>query len=407
MSIYEWADNEYNIFKTNTGFTQKLASKTYELELDEYRKYEERLALIHEFQDICIHVFEDALDGGVNNKVLEWLINETPESLGIEYHKKLDRGLYKRPVFFRTDELNFGKIAEIQCPGSLWGELELCYKYLFELGIDIPISDPGHNFSLQLKEYIGEMPIIHHLLDAASAQPGMRYFISNIRKWNKFYGMDKDISAYNCNFVRGHSVFGLCADNYFKERVISKKIQYDLPPIILFDQKATLVLPFWSKTRDYFNDDIRNMIAYSVPVLKEGIEMEDGSIVSIKDFSARPRSSRNYYLKYAGADIALNWGSKGVYRLSNMNSKKCYEILMKCAEESLNGKIWLIQKEIIRDDIVEYYERDGRKICKTLRGKYSAFYGPYSLIGVLAMHRHHNKVHGQKETVISLGICKV
>jgi len=64
----------------------------------------------------------------------------------------------------------------------------------------------------------------------------------------------------DCNFIRSHAFFSICSDKDFLPRLakVGCGVTYDLPPHILFDNKASLVLPFWSLTREFFSDGIRS-----------------------------------------------------------------------------------------------------------------------------------------------------
>jgi hypothetical protein len=90
-----------------------------------------------------------------------------------------------------------------------------------------------------------------------------------------------------------------------------------------------------------------------------------------------------------------------VYRLSNLGSDACCNFLRQCLSGYERGQIWLLQKEEFQEDEIRFMTRDGTVHTRNLRGKFSGFYGPFGCIGVLAMHRHHYKVHGQDDTVIS------
>lgn len=163
----------------------------------------------------------------------------------------------------------------------------------------------------------------------------------------------------------------------------------------------TLVLPFWSKTRELFSDDIRDLIIFSTPFISNYIELDNGDVLSIEEFSKKPQSQRRYYLKYAGSDVTKNWGSRGVYRLSNESSIGCEAILKKCLKASERGEIWMLQKEISNKKEIEYFDKDGAIKTEIRNVKYSSFYGPTGLIGVLGYYRNHFKVHGQNDTVLS------
>jgi len=402
--LYEWADRQINQCpRYEIGFTQLFSSGQYFLDSKAFDNYSEKLSVIREFQSSALKLFRASLRNDTDPKLLHWLINETPESLGINYHRNLEARHFSLPLFFRTDEAKPGRIVEIQCPGSLWGDLQLSYDYLVESKLISNGMSPAQKFSSQLASLLSDTPIVHHLMDNSSSPSSTRYFIEKTRPKVKYWGIDKDIFPRDCNFVRSHSFFGLCADNEFSSRLkkVGDGVTYDYPPHVLFDQKATIVLPFWSLTRDSFSDKIRNLFVFSTPLLPQGIELDDGSNVTIEEFSKWTRSKRAFFLKYAGSDVALNWGSKAVYRLSNISSNKCYKLLMDCLSQYEKGHIWLLQKEEKCDETINFINRDYKQQTQNLRAKYSAFYGPFACLGILAMHRSNYKVHGQADTIIS------
>jgi len=408
MNVYEWADDQIDSApRYSTGFTLLLGKTPYYISSDDWEGAISRREIIQEFMRVSLALFRDSLATNTDPCIRNWLLNETPYNISLEYHRSLLDRHFSLPVFFRTDESSFGKIMEIQCPGSLWGELQLAFEYALISGTITVDESPAKLFTNQLSNYLGRPPIVHHLLDDASAQPGMRYFIEKTRPEVKYANIDKGIRPDNCNFVRNHFFWGMCNEINFLNRLpnIGIDVFYDLPPHVLFSQKATLVLPFWSKTRELFSNEIRSIINYSVPLLPTGIELETG-LVSIDEFSNLPGSERSYYLKYAGSNVSKNWGSRAVYRLSTFSKKSCHEFLNKCLEKFTSGEIWLLQKADAQDDIVNYYRRDYTENQEKLRLKLNCFYGPSAFIGILAMHRAFYKVHGKNDTVISYAVPK-
>jgi hypothetical protein len=231
----------------------------------------------------------------------------------------------------------------------------------------------------------------------------MRYFIEKTRPRVRYWSIDRGVRGDDCNFIRSHAFFSICSDKDFLPRLarVGRGVTYDLPPHILFDNKALMVLPFWSLTRAFFSEEIRDLFPFTTPLLPAGIELPDGRRVSVEEFSRFPQSRRRYFLKYAGSSLALNWGSRAVYRLSNLGSGACLDFLRRCLGGYERGEIWLLQKEESQEDEIEYLDRDGTVQSERLRAKFSGYYGPAGCLGVLVMHRRHFKVHGQAETVLS------
>jgi len=402
--VYEWADHEIDSSpRYATGLTELLATRPYRVPSAVWRGYQARVALVRSFQEVALQLFRAALTGETDPAVLHWLINETPESIGVPYHRALEDRHFTLPVFFRTDEVTPGRIIELQCPGSAWGELQVAFEYVARMGGCAGDRSPADQFAAQLTDLLKTTPVVDHQLDNSSAPPGMRYFIEKTRPRVRYWNIDRGIKSADCNFIRSHTFFSIWADKDFISRLarVGRGVTYDLPPYILFDNKASLVLPFWSVTRQSFSDEIRDLFPFTTPLLPSGIELADGSRVTIEEFSRLPQSQRSYYLKYAGASLALNWGSKGVYRLSNLGSDACRDFLRKCLSGYEQGEIWLLQQEEFQEDNIEYLARDGTVHRERLRAKFSGYYGPQGCLGVLAMHRRHFKVHGQEETVLS------
>ncbi len=404
VNFYDWADSEINSSPCySTGFNQLFGYGPYLISDIDWSLYEKRFQPIREFQHICLGIFRNALNDGANSTITNWLINDTPVSFGYDYHISLEDRHYTVPQFFRTDETTIGKIVEINCPGALWGELQLTWDYCIKSGVNISGMSPADQFATQVNRLLNRMPVIHHMLDHATAPGSHRYFIEKTRPAVKYWGIDSNIKRQDCNFVRDGCFMNIVADDDFKPRLqnTGKGIVYDLPPIVLFDQKATLVLPFWSLTRDCFSDEIRSLFLYTTPLLPGGIELNDGNIMTIEEFSGLPRSKRSYYLKYAGSDGSRSFGGKAVYRLSNFSKDDCLTKLQECISEYPSHGIWLLQEEENHNDEVTYISRKETIEKQNLRAKFSGFYGPFGFIGGLAMHGHHYKVRGQEDTVIS------
>ena len=403
MNIYDWADEAVNSTpRYATGFTELLSASPFQISPGDWHAYQARLPLIRSYQQTTLQIFRAALKDELDPEILHWLMNDTPVSIGLDFHRRLEDRHFTLPVFFRTDEVKPGRIAEIQCPGSAWGELQLVYEYALKMGFVSQEKSPAGQFVAQLAALLQEPPVIHHLTDSASAPPGVRYFIEKTRPQAKYWSIDRQVKVHDCNFIRSHSFFGLCIDYAFQDRLsrAGRGVTYDLPPLTLFDSKAPLVLPFWPLTREAYPDAVRELFPFTTPLLPSGIQLPGGTL-SVEEFSHLPKSQRAYYLKYCGADITRNWGSKAVYRLSNLGSGACLDFLQQCLSGYANGKIWLLQQEEYQEDEIAYLTRDGAQHSRTMRAKFSGYYGPQDCIGVMAWHRPHYKVHGQDESVLS------
>jgi len=408
-TIYEEMNSRvYEATRSQVGFTMMIAETPKTIENKVYAEYQNRYSTIIEYFSGVINVFREAVKGQLPREILKMLFGDSPASISVKFHKELADNIITWPAFFRTDEATPGKILEIQSPGSQWGDYQLVVDTLSANGYEwlrnYSLSD---KFAIQLTEHLGDEPLVHHLLDNSSIPHTMLYFIQRTRPKIKYYAYDRDVRPLSCNFVRSHSVYGLVAENFFLHRVRlaeERKLRFDLPPFIPFDEKISLALPFIDYTKDFFSNKVREMFAFTYPIVDELIHLEDGSVETIESFSTKPRPTRNYYLKYAGSDVSINWGSRAVFRLSNDGSEKCVSRLRSCLDEfRKNGRCWVIQKEEKCYEDVQWINRveSTKKGC--LPTNYKGFYGPSGCLAVMTMHRNHYKVHGQEDTVI--GIC--
>ena len=229
--------------------------------LDGYRS---RYTTIEKFQEITRDIFMASLRGEADPAIADTVLAGQPPCRGKEYHLKLTEKQLQLPVFFRTDEAAPGAIVEIQCPGSAW---EIADQLR-----DIYLANPSDfgtptrfdrslasSVAQSLRGYLGDEPIIHHLLNNASRPHGGRYFIQRCRDEGlRFFSWD-DVQWKDGNFVRAHEFYDLRYNGFFDQWMEACEeggLLFDHPPTPLYDAKVIMAWPFWSKSREYYSDDI-------------------------------------------------------------------------------------------------------------------------------------------------------
>jgi len=227
-----------------------------------------------------------------------------------------------------------------------------------------------------------------------------------VRRGAKYFGFDAG-RPQACNFVRAHDFFCLLTENFAAERLRALdegRSVYDLPPIALFDQKLALALPFWDETRDHFDADTRSLFPYVTLVTPEGVRLEEGEWITLEQVSALATGKRGYFLKYAGADVCRNWGSRAVFRLDTCSHPKCLTLLRSVTEPYARGERWILQRPCPTDAEVSFITRAGD--IETMSGhcKRSTFYGPTGVLGAKSNFEGHFKVHMSPETVMSVDL---
>ncbi len=395
----------------NIGWTGLIASRPYPMEESTYEGFRSRHALIKTFQEQTLALFRASLNHECDPEIARMVVGELPEEWGTRYHQQLTEFQHRTPVFFRTDEVSPGKLSEIQCSGSGWGLAEQLRQLYCDNESAFGPPKYFHDslatgFASALQSYLGAEPCIHHLVDNASRPHGMRYFIQRVRRQGaKYFSYDRDVSPSDCNFVRSHDFVTLPHHNFFDdrmERCNQGEVSVDLPPSNLFDGKIILAWPFWEKTRHWYSDEVRSLFPYTNIIHPDGVELEGGERLSIEEFCQIPQRRREFYIKYAGTDIGINWGSKSVFLASTFSQVKCRELMETIVKDRQRNRHWVIQQAIRQKEQVSGLDLKGELLEGDAYTKLSGFYGPGGLMAILAMQKCHHKVHGSSETIMSI-----
>jgi hypothetical protein len=361
-------------------------------------------AAIYAFFRSVIEITRVAASGELNPSTTRFLFGISTDRFGPAYHKSLSDELLHPPRFFRTDEPSLGQIAEIQSPGSMWGEYFMLLKYFSKEGFEAALLKTQHALNRLAQE-----PIIHHMLDNASRPLQMTYFIQTLRKHIdgvKFFGFDA-VKDTDCNIVRSHSFFGLAGQNIFGQRMElakTKQLAFDYPATPVFDQKIIYALPFLPETESFFTEQVRSFFIPTYLIDEDLCYVEDGSETNLNELLARPRGKRRYFLKYGGQDTNRNWGSRDVLMLWTVTAENRPRLIERVSNDIKKGEPWVLQPFRPRQEVVGYYDREtGRMAAPAkLHVKYSSFGSQVGFIGCVANYRNHPKVHGQGETIYSV-----
>jgi hypothetical protein len=395
------------VSRSPAAFSGLLASEPRIVGAESWAALEKKYDLIRSWQQTSLKLLAASIRDEIPRTIASALLDHLPDQFGWGHHAPLEWQSISPPLFFRTDQAADGTVLEVQCPGSLSGVHEIVHAYYSEAGFDCARKNKplSARFAETLRSHLGCRPVIHHLLDNSSHPAGERFFIQRVRPGAAYFGFDKDVRPQDCNFVRAHDFFGLLTENFAAERLlrcVDGTCVYDLPPVALFDQKLLLALPFWDETRGYFADNIRGLFPYTTTVSAEGVRLETGDWATLEQFSALSPSKRRYFLKYAGADVARNWGSRAVFRLDTDTSDACLARLRAAVQQYDAGERWIIQRECSSDENVSYFAREGGIRSISARSKHSAFYGPTGMMAALVLFERFFKVHMSSQTIVTV-----
>jgi hypothetical protein len=396
-AFLEWQSND--VTRSLVGFTGLVTPVPDNLSPDQWNSLADRYRAIKEWQSTTLELFASSLKGLVTPGIAELFLREIPPYLA-SYHRDIVASApIHTPVFFRTDEAMLGKIVEVQSPGSLWGTYQQLYDYYRTQGFSLG-ADLSEKWARALAAEIGQPPVVHHFFNLFWASES--YFAQKARRFVRYYGYDKGVRPLDCNFVRAHHYLILVDEALFRKRRAawaSGRLHYDVPPISIYQQKVQMCLPFWPITRQFFSDEVRELFPYTSLVTPMGMVLEDGEEVSIAQFCTLPRRRREYYLKYGGPDMSRNWGAMAVYNLAKLSQRACFDLLEGVLVAPGH---WILQRSCTQTCEVEYVERDLRVARLKVHPKYSCFYGPGGLLGVLNMYETFYKVHGSTETITTI-----
>lgn len=394
----------------SVGFTNLIAKQPYAMDDATLEGYRSRYTVLKKFQEITRDIFVASLRGEADPTIAHTVLAGQPPCRGKEYHLKLTEKQLKLPVFFRTDEAAPGAIVEMQCPGSGWEIAD----HLRDIYLAFPddfgkptrfFRSLASSFAQSLRGYVGDEPIIHHLLNNASRPHGGRYFIQRCREEGlRFFSWDA-VQWKDCNFIRAHEFYDLRYNGFFDqwmEACEEGRLLFDHPPTPLYDAKVILAWPFWNKTREYYSDDIRALFPHTDIITPEGFHLADGSWVSLDDYCQTDKKKRTYYFKFAGTDPNLNWGSRAVYYTGSLSGVMCRQMFDRILADYQLGHHWIVQEARTWPESVTAIERDGQEVTIDAYTKLSGYYGPDGLVGILIMQEHSRKVHGSPKTVVSI-----
>jgi hypothetical protein len=394
--------------RSAAAFTALLAAEPHVLPAGALSGLQKKFALLRSWQQTSLDLLAASVRGDIPRAVAAALLDHLPDHFGWKHHSHIHLESIDPPVFFRTDQAADGTILEVQCPGSGWGTHEIAQEYYADAGFECAQKTEAlsRRFVNALSEHLGCPPIIQHLLDNSSDPAGERFFIQRARRGARYFGFD-EVRPQDCNFVRTHDFFGLLTENFAAERLRSLGqggCVYDLPPVALFDQKLLLAFPYWDETREHFSDEVRSLFPYTTIVTPEGLRLENGDWVTLEQFAALSRSKRKYFLKYAGADVARNWGSRAVFRLDTESRDKCLTRLCAAVEHYRMGERWIVQCDCPRDENISFITRAGEIETISAHSKHSTFYGPRGALGAKIVFEKYFKVHMSTESIMTVNL---
>ncbi|MEV0845868.1 hypothetical protein AB0J21_08290 [Streptomyces sp. NPDC049954] len=396
--------------RMDVGFTNLISTRPYTLDAETLRGFEDRNAVIREFQRITRDVFLASLHGEADPAIAETVLAGQPPERGREYHLKLTERHLALPLYFRTDEPAPGALAEVQCPASGWeitDQVHALYRAFpedFDLGEQrfAPLID---TLAASLRARFSDDLVIHHLTGNASRPHGVHYTVQRLREAGiRHFGWDA-VHWKDCGFVRAHEFYDLRYNGFFDqwmEACAEGELVFDHPPTPLYDAKVTMAWPFWSKSSGFYPDEVRAIFPHTEIITPEGFHLPDGRWISLDEYCRMGQSKRRYYVKFGSHHPTLNWGSRAVYHTGSFSGPALRGLFDRVCADTTAGHLWVAQDAALLPEPAAAVSRTGEEVKFDGYTKLSAFYTPEGLAGVMAMQERAQKVHGSPQTVVSV-----
>lgn len=179
------------------------------------------------------------------------------------------------------------------------------------------------------------------------------------------------------------------------------------PPLnLVCGEKLALALPFHPRTRWYFPDETRAIFPETTLIEPGAYFQIDGERVYLDDFPKLGRSKRRYVIKYAGPDIKLISGARGVYNLYQGNSKQVAGILEQALSDFRHGHPWIMQPVVRAKYPIRYWdEQQDEIVTSAMYIRLTPFYlsrsdGTVALLGGAINTSNFWKVSGREDSVL-------
>ncbi|NQU74398.1 MAG: hypothetical protein HQ547_06815 [Candidatus Omnitrophica bacterium] len=214
--------------------------------------------------------------------------------------------------------------------------------------------------------------------------------------------------AFSWNSCIHKIIFNGCHEilKLYKEGLI------DIEPTqnLLYDNKSIMALVWDDRYRGVFNDEERSIFPRT-HFVRSGMRMQfsDGSY-EIEDIIRMSPKNRRFILKYAGLNLAINFGGRTVFRLKTLSKKSTEKVLRKAVYLCENrGQPWIIQEDVSCKSDVKYFDIEQKKIHEdTLYKLYRPFFiynsstDNVEIVDIMMFFRNNFKVHAVDNGIFGL-----
>ncbi|MDP2947228.1 MAG: hypothetical protein Q8N88_03870, partial [Nanoarchaeota archaeon] len=370
--------DKYKIGHNNTeNFSMKISTDPFFITTEELSCLNKKAFWYREWLRITNELYLKGLQEENWRWVVELIDGKTSEQI-ISLHRELLLKVgIKLPLFARADQSNLKKAVELQVPGSGWAWSQAINETFLK---HINGKTLGFGF---VKGFCDGIRQLSHKKSPSVIffAPTKEFFRETV--WFadqcKNEGVEAIVYKGKVNSINKFDVVRRLSIhktipllNIPTEEIVKKILNGSLhvePPInIIYDQKVHLLLPFDSRSRAYFPDEIRELFPETYLVSRKfpGITIFDGEkerFFSWDDIIKSSRKKRQFVLKYGGSSPGRWSGSRAVYNMSEMTEHTCSTLLEQALNETDTMKEpWIIQSLVSSKFPVSYFDENSQKL---------------------------------------------
>lgn len=321
-------------FNGNTDFVGLLGPEPFFVTAQEWRSIIETGAATWQWIEAAQALYCRALQGDSELNFLVALIEgeSTEEIIALNRRVALS-GRIRPPCFLRLDEPFPGQAVEAQIPGSGWG-----YRTALTHAFD-KWSHPDciQEFIRAAQDITGKAnPRIVHVRRKPEFKNDDEYFAKAVRA----EGVDFRVCVRavpppgDVDLIIRHYLSDFMDYPGAREAIgayLEGAVEIDPPPSLLTDQKVGMILPFDSRSAEFFSHAVRGLFP-ETKIVERGM---------ISQIMSQTSSKRAYVLKYAGLHRDMRAQGKAVFNLGQCSVKKAQELEQQIEQ---SGQPWIIQQ---------------------------------------------------------------
>lgn len=348
---------------------------------------------------------------GINGQPWSWFTRlvdgaSSDQLREISHRCALALGVRRVPLFARADQMDFGRSAELQIPGSGWG----CFEAISSAMQDFTGKPIGASFARGFSDALlrvcnsGQIRVVH-ANNQTGFTPERIYFAQRVTevsggKVQMQLSQPWKLDSHSMDVLRRCFLSELIQFAGFSdifEAYLHSSLEIEPMPCLLYDQKVSAILPFDPRSRKFYTDEERDLFPETYLVSPEYIPSLDLGLTSWLELANFPAGKRRWILKYAGPDPSRRGSATQVWNLEDESRERIRQLINAALVDCQGGQHWIIQRKVKRKFSVTYLGLDDALHTDAMYARVNPMFylgsGREDVLGVVASLRPYWKVH--------------